>query len=79
MKLLKNMFEKLVYVRKFFKPNKTKLNTNCYAKQLTEYELNKMKELNSNIVRFTSGSGIGTGVECLVDDKWVDITDYNSW
>ncbi len=53
--------------------------TSSYAKQLTEYELNKMKELKSNTVRFTSGGGIGIGVECLVGDNWIDITDYNCW
>lgn len=53
--------------------------TSSYATKLTDYEVNKMKELKSNTVRFTSGGGIGVGVECLVDDKWVDITDYNCW
>ena len=53
--------------------------TSSYASKLTDYEVNKMKELKSNTVRFTSGGGIGVGVECLVNDKWVDITDYNCW
>ena len=54
-------------------------NIGSYATKLTDYEVNKMKELKSNTVRFTSGGGIGVGVECLVEDKWIDITDYNCW
>ncbi len=38
-----------------------------------------MKGLKSNTLRFTSGGGICTGVECLVGDEWIDITDYNCW
>lgn len=53
--------------------------TSSYATKLTDHEINKMKELKSNTIRFTSGGGIGVGVECLVDDKWIDITDYNCW
>jgi hypothetical protein len=53
--------------------------TSSYATKLTDYEVNKMKELKSNTVRFTSGGGIGVGVECLVDNKWIDITEYNCW
>ena len=53
--------------------------TSSYASKLTDYEVNKMKELKSNTVRFRSGGGIGVGVECLVDNKWIDITDYDCW
>jgi hypothetical protein len=71
------------FIKNLFKRRKQQCNipvvTSSYATKLTDYEVNKMKELKSNTVRFTSGGGIGTGVECLVDDKWIDITDYNCW
>lgn len=71
------------FIKNLFKSRKQQYNipvvTSSYATKLTDYEVNKMKELKSNTVRFTSGGGIGVGVECLVDDKWIDITDYNCW
>lgn len=52
--------------------------TNCY--RLNEIEYARMKELKSNTVKLTGGSGIGIGVDCLDDKgKWIDITDYNCW
>ena len=69
------------YLKNLFKSSGQQCNipvvTSSYATKLTDYEVNKMKELKSNTVRFTSGGGIGVGVECLVDNKWIDITDYN--
>ena len=71
------------YLKNLFKSSKQQCNipvvTSSYATKLTDYEVNKMKELKSNTVRFASGGGIGIGVECLVNDKWIDITYYNCW
>lgn len=71
------------FIQNLFNHRKQQCNipvvTCSYATKLTDYEVNKMKELKSNTVRFTSGGGIGVGVECLVDTKWIDITDYNCW
>jgi hypothetical protein len=71
------------FIKNLFKGRKQQCNipvfTKSYATKLTDYEVNKMKELKSNTVRFTSGVGIGVGVKCLVGDKWIDITDYNCW
>ena len=75
MNLIKKIIAKLRRKHLLVKP----VVTRSYASKLTDYEVNKMKELKSNTVRFTSGGGIGVGVECLVDDKWIDITDYNCW
>ncbi len=51
--------------------------TSCYS--INENEYKKMQELKSNTVKLSGGNGIGIKAECLVKDKWVDITDYNSW
>ena len=75
MNLIRRIADKLCRKPLLVKP----VVTSSYATKLTDYEINKMKELKSNTVRFRNGSGIGTGVECLVDDKWIDITDYNCW
>ena len=75
MNLIKKIIAKLRRKPLLVKP----VVTRSYASKLTDYEVNKMKELKSNTVRFTSGGGIGVDVECLVDDKWIDITDYNCW
>jgi hypothetical protein len=45
---------------------------------LSDDEYKKMEKLKSNTVKMT-GSAIGIKTECLVDDKWVDITNYESW
>ena len=75
MKLIKRITDKLCRKPLSVKP----VVASSYAQKLTDYEVNKMKELKSDTVRFISGGGIGVGVECLVNDKWIDITDYNCW
>ena len=75
MNIIKSIINKLRRKPLLVKP----VVTSSYATKLTDYEVNKMKELKSNTVRFTSGGGIGVGKECLVGDKWIDITDYNCW
>ena len=75
MNLIKRITDKLRRKPLLVKP----VVTSSYVSKLTDYEVNKIKELKSNTVRFTSGGGIGVGVECWVNGKWVDITDYNCW
>ena len=53
--------------------------TNIHVANLSKHELNKMRELKSCTLRIKSNNGIGSVVECLVDNEWVDITDYSCW
>ena len=51
--------------------------TSSYYVNKNEYK--KMQELNSTTVKLSGDNAIGIKVECLVENKWVDITDYNCW
>ncbi len=59
------------------------INENCVSKEksnpyfLTEADYKRMRDLKSNTVRLSGDSGIGIGIDCLVNDEWVDITDYS--
>ena len=47
-------------------------------KELIHNELKAFNESKSSTMKLELGS-IGTKVSCLIDEKWIDITDYNSW
>jgi len=58
---------------------KNKLNQTSVS-FVSEREYESMKNLGSNVIRFTQSNGIGFTVECLIGkDTWVNITDYNKW
>jgi len=47
--------------------------------RLNELEYLRLNSLKSNTIKMTGGNGIGIKIECFVDEKWIDITDYNEW
>lgn len=74
-KKIKNLFTKTEKIQSKQKIQPTYNN----PFNINDVEYEQVKKLGSNTIKLSNSSGIGVTVHCLVDNEWVNVTDYSCW